>query len=608
MSGTSNAPGTETRSAVIMLDPPALQRLYLEGRHEDIAHVLLAGLARYDAFSFLALGTEDARMLDVFVENLLWFFTKPDLELSEQGAAAFIRNNPIICNLVALSSFRNTDAQLTILAREFDSGGPMRRHGNIGKLLALLNPRSRVRFDHAKLFAAHPGLASLWYAMYFQAVEGPVTALELENLRRHLDTIDPNYGYIGPEVTFAYSYSTYIDPLIDRRQKEAINRMMREKMSVARITNRPDPRRIAVISGRWVPTSSVYKALHRLVAALADGYDLTLVQLRETYAHADAHLFRDVRNVRVVDNVLDISQVMDNDFGLVFYPDLGMAAEERHLAQLRLAPIQVMGLGHSISTFGSEIDYFISGRDAEVASGAEENYSERLVLLPGAGLDFTAPEFTRTGRRHSAGRVVVNCSWYAHRCRHPHLLNLVRILGRAKQPVLFRFFAGVGLHRHNAFLPFVADISSVVGAQNVEVFPELSYADYMAKLEEGDLSIDSFPVGGYNTVLDALLVGLPFVSLEGGRFFNRVASTLLRRAGLAELAARSDEEFVEKAVRLIDDPAWRAQMRGRIANLDASRDLVDPDTPRHFRAAIDHLVANHERLRAEGSRQPILIG
>jgi len=36
------------------------------------------------------------------------------------------------------------------------------------------------------------------------------------------------------------------------------------------------------------------------------------------------------------------------------------------LANLRLAPIQIASLGHSASTWGADIDYFLSGVEAEL--------------------------------------------------------------------------------------------------------------------------------------------------------------------------------------------------------------------------------------------------
>lgn len=58
------------------------------------------------------------------------------------------------------------------------------------------------------------------------------------------------------------------------------------------------------------------------------------------------------------------------------------------LANLRLAPVQFTVQGHSVSTFGTQIDYYFSGDETEpdVEEQAAHEFSETLVLIPGMGV------------------------------------------------------------------------------------------------------------------------------------------------------------------------------------------------------------------------------
>ena len=605
----------------VSINPKKLLEHYFAGRHSEVAAEFFRVLAFLGGFSYTELNATSRGTLDLIVEHLLYFFTKPDFVLDAKAAENFIRLNPIISNVVAISAFRTTDPQLEIIRAQ---------QNNLLRILPLLSARNRVRFDYTEMFSLHPAMTSLWYTMYFQSAEAPVTELILDNLTRHLRHIDPKLAYIGPEVTFAYSFSTYVDTEADRPLKEKLNKMMRDMLSAVTVSNKPHAthgegrKRIAIITGRWIPTSSVYKAMYSLVAALRGNYNLTLVELRETNPLTDHSLFDDVRLVRIANGKLECGAVLENEFDLVFYPDLGMAMEERHLANMRLAPVQVAGLGHSVSTWGSQIDYFISGKDVELANDVAKNYSERLVLIPGTGLDPTWPPYARKPERKrnngpllDGSDFIVNCSWSAAQCRYPHVLLLKRILAaQATQAaeqgrkLRFRIFAGLGVHRHNAFIPFANEIGSVLGPENVEVSRDLPFPEYMAKMEEGEFTIDSYPVGGYNTVIDSLHVGLPFVALEGGKFYNRVASAVLRLAGLKELITTSEEDYVTLILRLINDDKYRAKLQQKIAKLDLNALLAQPETPRYFAKAIDHLIANHLRLQAEwkqGKCAPVVV-
>jgi hypothetical protein len=70
-----------------------------------------------------------------------------------------------------------------------------------------------------------------------------------------------------------------------------------------------------------------------------------------------------------------------------------------HRSNKRLAPVQIASYGHSVSTRGSQIDYWIGGAGADfipadLALGPHPNYAETLVLVPGLGIvhDRPAPE------------------------------------------------------------------------------------------------------------------------------------------------------------------------------------------------------------------------
>jgi predicted O-linked N-acetylglucosamine transferase (SPINDLY family) len=59
---------------------------------------------------------------------------------------------------------------------------------------------------------------------------------------------------------------------------------------------------------------------------------------------------------------------------------------------------------------------------------------------------------------------------------------------------------------------------------------------------------------------------LPLVTLEGRFLRGRLASGILRRLGLDELIAADTTRYVELALQLAGDPAYRDAVRRRIAS------------------------------------------
>jgi len=103
---------------------------------------------------------------------------------------------------------------------------------------------------------------------------------------------------------------------------------------------------------------------------------------------------------------------------------------------------------------------------------------------------------------------------------------------------------------------------------------------------EVDIALDPFPYTGGATTCDSLWMGLPVVSLAGSFGFERSGATVLINAGLAELVAADERQYLEIAQRLAGSvPALAGLRRGMRERLARSPLL---DAPR-FVAALERL-------------------
>jgi protein O-GlcNAc transferase len=75
------------------------------------------------------------------------------------------------------------------------------------------------------------------------------------------------------------------------------------------------------------------------------------------------------------------------------------------------------------------------------------------------------------------------------------------------------------------------------------------------------IALDPFPYNGTVTSLEALWMGVPFVTMRGDRFVGRVGETLLSAVGLSDLVADSRAAYIEKAVALAHDRARLLDLR-----------------------------------------------
>lgn len=84
---------------------------------------------------------------------------------------------------------------------------------------------------------------------------------------------------------------------------------------------------------------------------------------------------------------------------------------------------------------------------------------------------------------------------------------------------------------------------------------------HMPFYNDMDISLDTFPQTGGTTTCEALFMGVPVVTLVGQAVFERLSYSILTNAGLADLCAHSQEEFLEMVARLAADPDRRQHMR-----------------------------------------------
>jgi predicted O-linked N-acetylglucosamine transferase (SPINDLY family) len=89
---------------------------------------------------------------------------------------------------------------------------------------------------------------------------------------------------------------------------------------------------------------------------------------------------------------------------------------------------------------------------------------------------------------------------------------------------------------------------------------------------EIDIALDPFPYNGGTTTCDALWMGVPVVSLVGQTAVARAGLSLLSNVQLSDLAATSEEQYIDIATALATDLQRLAQIR---ANLRAQM-LISP--------------------------------
>lgn len=259
---------------------------------------------------------------------------------------------------------------------------------------------------------------------------------------------------------------------------------------------------------------------------------------------------------------------------IVFYPSIGMDIGAVMLSNFRLAPLQVMALGHPATSCSPEIDYVL--HEAGYV-GDKSCYTEHIVEIPEGSIHFNRPLVEAPVRRVQPDRQAIRIAIpaVAQKISWPLIDTLRRLQRQVPQGCEFHFFTG--LHGIPLLEANAQILAALPGAQ---VYPMLRYDAYMARLADCDLHLASFPFGGTNSVIDAFHLGVPVLALRGPEPHERVDAELVTRAGLADALVADDvEDLLARLVRFANDADWRERVSVRMRAAIASGDFLGRGDP-----------------------------
>lgn len=559
-----------------------------------IFDAILQFMGFFEVNQYKQLGRDGVKRVTMFCQVVYSACLNESLIPTPKQAMMLVQMSHIFHHLVACTGFETNDGALR---------GTLLTEHNLPKLLLLQNPRCVTQVEQKQFFELDPTLSTMWFNSYILGISTPNARLQ-RNIYNHLANMDDRWTAYTHQVTGTYFTCTYHNTGAARRCKGIMNRSFKaaQQWEFNNQKNEGDKPHIAIITCRWHRNHAVYKSAAPLVEQLKGNCKLTLIwtSRKQDMPHtAVTDYFDNVWNCYFDDRgELHIPEGMkNNDFDMVYFPDIGMSNESVWLSNQRIAPIQAMGYGHP-DTAGddSEIDYFIGG---DIEKDATDQYAETMVLLPGLGQHPAWPTYERKNNYKDDGVVRVNCVWGPDKYNYTLLTLLAEInktvnsirqeRGDSPADHEIHLFASPGVNRYAALPSFTMDVAKLL--PNAIIHSEQEYYDYMENAEQHDFSINSFPFGCYNVLVESLYLGLPFISLVGDRFYNRAGMWLNDQIGMSENNFTVPRDLVNKAARLITEPELLRAQREHLAGVDLKACLFNENT--YFKQAVDYILCNH---------------
>lgn len=267
----------------------------------------------------------------------------------------------------------------------------------------------------------------------------------------------------------------------------------------------------------------------------------------------------------------DIAARIESDaLDVLVQPEVGMNAITYVLAACRLAPVQCAGWGHPVTTGSDAIDAFFTSGPMEPPDG-EGHYVERLVRLPGLGVNYSMPAAQPPVERSKLGlpgdRRLYVCAQSVFKV-HPDMDDLLAdVIARDPDGVLV-FFQAMGRHATENLAARLQRAFAQRGIQprgQLKFLPRMESGYFRRVLAAADVVLDTVHWSGGNTSIDAFAAGVPVVTLPGRFMRGRQTAGMLELMGLPELIASSPAEYVRIAAGAAMDRERNAALRRAIA-------------------------------------------
>jgi protein O-GlcNAc transferase len=244
----------------------------------------------------------------------------------------------------------------------------------------------------------------------------------------------------------------------------------------------------------------------------------------------------------------------------------------------RPAPVQLTWAGYVGTTGLEAMDFLIADR-FHVPPELEHLYVEDVLRLPNGYVCYEPPPHApEVGALPAlrAGFVTFGSFCIPSKINDHVAETWSRILRAVPDSRLLLKYRGMDDRLLQDRIPAMFERRGVA-ASRVQLEGGSSHESLLARYNDVDITLDTFPYSGGLTTCESLWMGVPVVTWPGTRFASRHSFSHLSNVGLTETIARDQDEYESIAIVLAQDQARLSRMRGGLRGRMAASPLCDAE-------------------------------
>lgn len=545
-------------------------------------------------------------------------FSRPGFTVSDHGFAILMNLHRWLSLIFSVSSYRNGDHIIrNINAQKGGTINPLvLNSGNLKVFCLSYYPDSQIMLQPDHLWQLdNRTVARLFFALISARVLPTIASHQKrEQLLAWLPERLSSLSFL-PELLIndVYMHCSYADFPRKHQIKYHLNKLIRKSLiaqgykdismsntSLSRESNKPV---ILVILEWFSGQHSVYRTHSRALAALKSYFTVHAIGLDTAVDDSGRQVFDyfyPLKTETALKQAYELAHQLKPD--TLFYVGIGMFPYTILLSNLRLAPLQLVGLGHGASTFCDQIDGFVVEADF---IGDERCFSENIISVAQDAMPFVSQTDINFAAIHRSafclrkkqadgqlGAIRIAVCASVMKINPGFIQALKEIKQRSSESVIFCFYTGSA---RGLELDYLSEVL-LTELPDSEVNANMDVPSYMMAICECDLFVNPFPYGNMNSLVDTLSLGLPGVCMTGADVHSHIDGALFRRIGLPdELVTGNKEEYICVTLRLIEDHSWRGSLQNYLLRDGVINPLFNGD-PDKFAKTIMNTLLQHNAM------------
>lgn len=282
-----------------------------------------------------------------------------------------------------------------------------------------------------------------------------------------------------------------------------------------------------------------------------------------TYSKSDAQLIDQIRADKI-DILIDLA---------------GHTKGNRLLAlTARPAPIQMTYLGYPNTTGLSTVDYRLTDKWADPEGDSDNFHTENLIRLSNGFLCYlpmnempnisTLPAvengYITFGSFNNLTKITASVVklWARILNKSPDAKLVIKNRSLNAPQVRERYLALFKSHG--------------IEDSRIQLFSATkSYDDHLNTYNQIDIALDTFPYNGTTTTCEALMMGVPVITLAGNMHAGRVGISILSQIKLTDYISQTPDEYIQLALKKASDIEELSKLRNTLRNQFLTSSLAD---------------------------------